>query len=218
MTGVRPAHHADNLDRARDLAGGPRGGVLARLGNEAAIDDHEAAVEKPRRREDPITGAGDVGAKGRGRRVNERLLAVIEGGGECDAAVFVARRIEARPGRRRRQRRGRRRQPLGHCGDQSLFPGLALDLPGAERNENGEHEQCRDEQTEPRPPLLLLWPARSRSFSAEASFRGLVMILQRDQQSLHRPQRPERDDEDQRQPQRRVHPERRPIEHLGDEG
>ena len=44
MTGVRPAHRADDLDRARDLAGGARGGVLARLGHEAAIDDHVAAV------------------------------------------------------------------------------------------------------------------------------------------------------------------------------
>ena len=50
---------------------------------------------------------------------------------------------------------------------------------------------------------------------AEAAFRGLVMVLQRDHQSLHRPQRSERDDEDQRQPQHGVNPVGRLIEYLG---
>ena len=63
VPGVRPAHRADDLDRPGDLAVGPRRRVLAAFGHEAAIDDDDAAVGKPRRREHPIAGAGDIGAE-----------------------------------------------------------------------------------------------------------------------------------------------------------
>ena len=63
-----------------------------------------------------------------------------------------------------------------------------------------------------------VYSATSRLFSVQPPFTGPVMILQRDHQPLHRPQRPERDDENERQPQHRMHPERRLIDHLGDQG
>ena len=54
--------------------------------------------------------------------------------------------------------------------------------------------------------------------AAEALLRGLVMVLQRDHQPLHRPQWSKRDDQDQRQPQHRVDPVWRVIHRLGDQG
>src|ERR1700735_5884707 len=54
--------------------------------------------------------------------------------------------------------------------------------------------------------------ARSRLLLAEALLRRAVMILQRDQQSFHRPQRTQRDNKDERQPQSRVYPQRRLVE------
>src|SRR5215469_4590844 len=46
-------------------------------------------------------------------------------------------------------------------------------------------------------------------FLAEPGLCRFVMILQRDHQAFHRPQRAERDQHDQRQPQCRMHPVRR---------
>jgi len=51
--------------------------------------------------------------------------------------------------------------------------------------------------------------------AAEAPLFGLVMVLQRNHQSLHRPQRPQRDNEDQWQPKRRMHPIRWLKQNLG---
>jgi len=59
----------------------------------------------------------------------------------------------------------------------------------------------RDEQTD-------YGRACSRA-AAETPLFGLVMVLQRNHQSLHRPQWPQRDNEDQGQPKRRVDPIRR---------
>src|SRR5262245_2279078 len=54
---LRPAQRADDLDFSGNLAGGAAPRILPALGNEAAIDHHQAAVRQPRRREDPITRA-----------------------------------------------------------------------------------------------------------------------------------------------------------------
>src|ERR1700683_1165787 len=54
--------------------------------------------------------------------------------------------------------------------------------------------------------------AHSRLVLAEAPLRRAVMILQRDQQSFHRPQRTDRNDKDERQPQSRVYPQRRLVD------
>src|SRR5258705_13994810 len=60
----------------------------------------------------------------------------------------------------------------------------------------------------------------SRSFRLaidQPAFRGLVMVLQRDQKRLHRAQRQKRGRQDQRQPKRGVKPERRPVFYLDDQ-
>src|SRR5579862_714629 len=56
------------------------------------------------------------------------------------------------------------------------------------------------------------------SAAAKFLFRGLVMVLKRDHQPLHRAQWTERDDQDQRQPQHRMDPIGWMIERLNDQG
>src|SRR5262249_59376525 len=72
-----------------------------------------------------------------------------EHGRERDAGDLVAILIERGPLRGRRQRRGLGGKPLPQCIDQPFLPGLALDLPDAERDEcdeRGGHDQARPHQ------------------------------------------------------------------------
>ena len=57
------------------------------------------------------------------------------------------RGIEPRPGGTIRRFDRRRREALLDAGDEIELPGATLDLPGAERDEGGEQQQC--DQAEP---------------------------------------------------------------------
>jgi hypothetical protein len=73
--------------------------------------------------------------------------------------------------------------------DQTFLPGLSLKLPDAEP----DWSQTRaggDEQT---ATIAASCRARSLRAAAEAPLFGLVIVLQRNHQSLHRPQRPQCD-------------------------
>src|SRR5579859_892527 len=63
--------------------------------------------------------------------------------------------------------------------------------------------------------LVVFWTPFLVLFLTKPALRRLVMILQRDHQAFHRPQRTERDQHDQRQPQRRMHPIWRLKQDLG---
>jgi hypothetical protein len=78
---------------------------------------------------------------------------------------------------RRRELRIQRR-------DQTFLPGLSLKLPDAEPD-GSQTRAGGDEQTG--------HEARSLRAAAEAPLFGLVIVLQRNHQSLHRPQRPQCD-------------------------
>ena len=95
---LRPAHDADDVDRAG--AAPCAAGVLAVERHEAAVDDHEAAAGEPRRREHPVARPLHVGAEGGAGGIDQRLLAGQEFGGKADAAEFVALLVEPAPSRR----------------------------------------------------------------------------------------------------------------------
>ena len=149
--------------------------------------------------------------------IDQRFLAGQKFGGKGDAAKFVVRlnrgavqpRAAADPAAFATSRAVTR-------GDQIFLPDFAVELPDAEPDQDGDADQRKD------GGLDHAAPARAESAQRvapllEPAFGGLVMKLQRDQQALDRPQRPERHDQDQRQPQHRVHPIRRLVDHLGDQ-
>ena len=86
-------------------------------------------------------------------------------------------------------------------GDQLLFPGLALELPGAEAEQDGERDEGRDgrAQTEGAPAVA---SGRPDHFWT-ASFLGLVVVLQRDHDALEGPHQGEAQDGRQREPMTR---------------
>ena len=134
---LRPAHDADDVDDALRRALRAGRGILAVGRHEAAVDDDDAAAGKPRRREHPVAGALHVGPEGGTGGVDQRLLPGEELGGECDAGVFVRGR-ELRPACRRRQRLRRAVEPRGHGRDQVFLPDLAVELPDAEADQDGD--------------------------------------------------------------------------------
>src|SRR5580693_5147871 len=130
--------------------------VLPAFGDETAIDHYDSAVGKPRRREDPIAGARHIGSKSRCRGKDQRLLRIVECDGECHAAVLSLLLIEARPrGGRRQRNRWRGELRVQRC-DQAFFPGLALELPSPESDEQQKGEECWNQQADPRAPLPIL--------------------------------------------------------------
>ncbi len=150
---LRPAHHADHLDRSDALRCRTSGLILPSFRHETAIDDHEVAARKPRRREHPVAGSRHVAAQGRSAAIDQRLLSGQERGGEFDPAELVVCRIEARPARARGQIDRARRQALLERVDQRFLPGLALQLPGAEPNKGRERGQRKQRwQRPPGPP------------------------------------------------------------------
>src|SRR5262245_66492674 len=148
----RPTNCADELDAAIELAGGARGGVLAPLWHEAAIDDHQPARGKPRRREHPITWSGYIAAQGGAAGIDQRLGSRQERGREFHATELVIRGIEARPALASWQLDWGSGQALLEGVDQRLLPGLALKLPRPEPDkghERGEREQRWDRKAGP---------------------------------------------------------------------
>ncbi len=150
-------HRADDVDQPRYLPSRASFRILPAFGNEAAneaaIDHHDFAVG---RREHPIAGTGYVGAESRERSEDQGFLGIIERGAEGDAAVFVALPVELRSSGGSRQSDRRRRDPRIQRGDQSFLPGLALDLPDAQPDRDGEGQQRRHQKPEPRPTPMTL--------------------------------------------------------------
>jgi hypothetical protein len=93
----RPAHHAEQLDAVGRDASLTRRRILLSLRDEAAIDDDKPAARELGRRERPVAGSENVAAQGRTARVNERLGARHEYGGEFHAAELVVCGIKLCP-------------------------------------------------------------------------------------------------------------------------
>src|SRR6185437_2611806 len=125
----RQAQQAGHGDVAGEFAGRAALGRLAVLRDEAAIDQDGGAVGHAERRDHLISRA----TVARGRAEIE-LLIVGEAAADADAVILERPRRSERL-RQRDRRRGDGGMALG---DQALFPEQALDLPGAEPEQDEE--------------------------------------------------------------------------------
>src|SRR5262249_46123644 len=94
---VGPAKCASDLDRFRDLALGPRFWIAARIGDESAIDNDDAAVSEPRRRKHPIARARDIRPESARSGKDQRFTRIVKARHEFDPAVFVTGTVELAP-------------------------------------------------------------------------------------------------------------------------
>ena len=95
---------------------------------------------------------------------------------------------------------------LRRARDQVLLPGEPADLPVAERDqhsEGGEHDERRHDQ----PAQMAGGDAQSRTI--DAALFGPVVVLERNEDALQRPQHAEAEDQHQRRPQHDMDPDRR---------
>jgi hypothetical protein len=127
----------------------PRRRVLGIERHEAAIDHDDAAAGQLRRREHPVARAGDVGPERRAGGIDQRFLALEEFGRKRHTGIFAIRLHQLRPIGARRQIARRAGAARGHRGDQIFLPGLAVELPDAEADQdghagNGENRRLED--------------------------------------------------------------------------
>ena len=177
--------------------------------HEAAIDHDLPPVGQPRRAEHEIAGALDVVAQRRAAGVDQRVAAVEKlraqparggtpncpasgpasptGGGSAAGAPF-----------------SRRSSVAIRASFQALRSSCQVPSPSSTAR-----PPARTTPGISRPPRRAPRSSLHGSARIEPAFGGLVVVLQRDHQALHRPQRQQRRRQDQRQPQQRVHPERR---------
>src|ERR1700750_1593248 len=141
---LRPAHPANHVDNVLRRARCPRRRILTLERNEAAVDDHDAAARQPPRREPEISGTLNVGPQRGARRIDQCLLSADELGRKGHAAEFVLVLRQMLPIATRRQRTRRRVETLGQLRDQILFPDLAVELPDAEPDQDGEAGHGKD--------------------------------------------------------------------------
>ena len=138
---LRPSHDADDVDGAAHIAFPACRRILLVERNEAAIDQHDAAAGKLRRRKYPIARTFDVGTKRRAGGVDQRLLPIDEFSRKRHARKFIALLRLLRPTGARRQVGGRARNARRYRGDQIFFPDLAIELPDTKADQNrGERD------------------------------------------------------------------------------
>src|SRR5690606_15903160 len=97
------------------------------------------------------------------------LLVVQEFTRRDDAAVLQFGEIVRRKRRLRRQYDGRRRRPRGALGDQGLLPFQALELPGAEPEQDQHRRDGKEGWPEGRP--------ESHGCNASALLAGLISAI-----------------------------------------
>src|SRR5262249_27457766 len=95
-------------------------------------------------REYPIAGSGPGAAQGRATGRNEGFPARHERGRELHATEFVVCSRKAPPALARRQIARGRGKALFEGLDQCFLPGLTLELPSAEANEDCDRRQRED--------------------------------------------------------------------------
>src|SRR5262249_17261570 len=121
---------------AGGCSGGARDWIVPPRRPEAAIDDDDPAGWELGWREYPIAGSGHVAAQGRATGVNECFRAGHERGRELHATEFVVCSRKAPSALARRQIARGRGKALFEGLDQRFLPGLTLELPSAEANED----------------------------------------------------------------------------------
>ena len=181
--------------------------------HEAAVDHDLLPVGQARRAEHEIARAFDVVADRRAAGVDQRVAVLEKLDAQAHAREFGILRRHPGPFGGRRQRDRRIAEPAVQRRDQRFLPGLALELPGAEPEQDDAAPRA---PPRPAPASPLARAPRSRRTSIGAAFGGAVVILQRDHQALHRAQRQQRRRQDQRQPQQRMQPERRLVLEFDD--
>ena len=167
------------------------------LRHEAAIDDHDAAVGRAAPAQTPNSpGPGSSGRERRAAGVDQRLPVVHEVAREGSRAEIRAC-AGSRLGQRSRAGRatGGAASRWSSVGDQRL-PSRPCARAARCRARSGRDESAAGasrlgHQPAARAPLRCT-RAHGRVARRQAAFRGLVVILQRDHQPFHRPQRPKR--------------------------
>src|SRR5262249_5226600 len=140
--GFRPPQHTDEVGTARGRFGDARRQILSSLRHEATIDDDQPPRPELDWREYPIAGSGYIAAQGRAAGIDERLRTRHERGRDFHATQFVVCRSKARPALARRQIGWGGGKALFEGLDQRFLPGLALELPSAEPDEDyGRHQR-----------------------------------------------------------------------------
>ena len=110
---------------------------LVVIGHEAAVDEEVATVGKLQRRVDVIAGLAAPGGE------EVPLPAVVVDAACGDPAILDVAALR-RHGLDIGQRNRRRLAALGDVGEQAFLPVQPLDLPCAERDEDGERDSDRD--------------------------------------------------------------------------